>query len=192
MKLIREYIEAKVEIKGVGAGFKVGYYLDTNLKSVKEFKPGMYGDIKTSDSNTQDEPTKIEKPNSPIKKVSAKKIEESIKHLSGRNKKELWDKFRRKKTEAIFDIALSENVMWLIQMLIETGRYVNLDVDDKRDGLIFAAANGDYEIVKQMLDNGADPRDVNLGYIGYNIIPLIKQYRKMKSWKKDWKPENNT
>ena len=43
-------VEVKVEVKGEGSSFKPGYDLQTDLKSVKDFKPGMYGDVKTSDT----------------------------------------------------------------------------------------------------------------------------------------------
>jgi hypothetical protein len=43
-------VEVKVEIKMGGTKFEPGYELQTDLKSVKDFKPGMYGDIKTSDT----------------------------------------------------------------------------------------------------------------------------------------------
>jgi len=46
--------EVKVEIKGEGSSFKPGYDLQTDLKSVKDFKPGMFGNIKTSDTETED------------------------------------------------------------------------------------------------------------------------------------------
>lgn len=42
--------EVKVEIKMGGTKFEPGYELQTDLKSVKNFKPGMYGEIKTSDT----------------------------------------------------------------------------------------------------------------------------------------------
>ena len=42
--------EVKVEMKLGGAKFEPGYELQTNLKSVKDFKPGMFGDVKTSDT----------------------------------------------------------------------------------------------------------------------------------------------
>jgi hypothetical protein len=42
--------EVKVEIKMGGQKFEPGYDLQTNLKSVKDFKPGMFGDVKTSDT----------------------------------------------------------------------------------------------------------------------------------------------
>jgi hypothetical protein len=52
--LKREYdkgkVEVKVEIKMGGAKFEPGYDMQTNLKSVKDFKPGMFGDVKTSDT----------------------------------------------------------------------------------------------------------------------------------------------
>lgn len=47
-------VEVKVEIKGEGSSFKPGYDLQTDLKSVKDFQPGMYGDVKTSDTKTED------------------------------------------------------------------------------------------------------------------------------------------
>ena len=42
--------EVKVEMKLGDSKFKPGYELQTDLKSVKEFKPGMFGDVKTSDT----------------------------------------------------------------------------------------------------------------------------------------------
>jgi len=52
--LKREYekskTEVKVEIKMGGQKFEPGYELQTDLKSVKDFKPGMFGDVKTSDN----------------------------------------------------------------------------------------------------------------------------------------------
>ena len=46
--------EVKVEVKGEGSSFnpRIGYHLQTDLKSVKDFKPGMYGNVKTSDNET--------------------------------------------------------------------------------------------------------------------------------------------
>lgn len=43
-------VEVKVEIKMGGSKFEPGYEMQTDLKSVKDFKPGMYGDVKTSDT----------------------------------------------------------------------------------------------------------------------------------------------
>ena len=43
-------VEVKVEIKMGGEKFNPGYELQTDLKSVKDFKPGMYGDVKTSNT----------------------------------------------------------------------------------------------------------------------------------------------
>jgi hypothetical protein len=57
--------EVKVEIKMGGTKFEPGYDLQTNLKSVKDFKPGMFGDVKTSDtegSKKKEEGQKEEKP----------------------------------------------------------------------------------------------------------------------------------
>jgi len=43
--------EVKVEISGEGSSFKPGYDLQTNLDSVKDFKPGMFGEIRTADND---------------------------------------------------------------------------------------------------------------------------------------------
>jgi len=52
--LKREYekgkTEVKVEINMGGSKFEPGYDLQTNLKSVNDFKPGMFGEVKTSDN----------------------------------------------------------------------------------------------------------------------------------------------
>ena len=42
--------EVKVEMKMGKEKFEPGYDLQTDQKSVKDFKPGMYGDVKTSDT----------------------------------------------------------------------------------------------------------------------------------------------
>jgi len=43
-------VEVKVEMNLGGAKFEPGYDLQTKLDSVKDFKPGMYGEVKTGDS----------------------------------------------------------------------------------------------------------------------------------------------
>jgi len=52
--LKREYdkakVEVKVDIKLGGSKFTPGFDMQTDLKSVKDFKPGMFGDVKTSDT----------------------------------------------------------------------------------------------------------------------------------------------
>ena len=50
--LKKEFQKGKTEVKVEMSSheFKPGYNLDTNLKTVKDFKPGMYGEIKTSDT----------------------------------------------------------------------------------------------------------------------------------------------
>jgi hypothetical protein len=64
--------EVKVEIKGEGSSFKPGYDLQTDLKSVKDFKPGMFGDVKTEDTASKGEnnkpASKTEEPKSPKNK----------------------------------------------------------------------------------------------------------------------------
>jgi len=46
-------VEVKVEISGQGASFKPKYDLQTDLDSVKDFKPGMYGEVKTADTKRE-------------------------------------------------------------------------------------------------------------------------------------------
>jgi hypothetical protein len=57
--LKKEFQKGKTEVKVemTTHEFKPGYNLDTKLKSVNNFKPGMYGEVKTNDS----EKTKREK-----------------------------------------------------------------------------------------------------------------------------------
>jgi len=62
--------EVKVEIKGEGSSFKPGYDLQTDLKSVKDFKPGMFGEIKTND--TEGGSKKQDTPASPIENKETK------------------------------------------------------------------------------------------------------------------------
>jgi len=65
-------VEVKVEIKGEGSSFKPGYDLQTDLKSVKDFKPGMYGEVKTNDTGREDGPLpRGNEPPSPNKKTEA-------------------------------------------------------------------------------------------------------------------------
>ena len=71
--------EVKVEINMGDAKFDPGYDMQTNLDSVKDFKPGMYGEVKTADNSkaagqkpgAQTAPAKGEKPNLDPKKDSA-------------------------------------------------------------------------------------------------------------------------
>jgi len=80
--------EVKVEIKGEGSSFKPGYDLQTDLKSVKDFKPGMYGDVKTTDSETPE-------PKSPKNKKEETPAED--KKPKGDNEQEADTKEKSKK-----------------------------------------------------------------------------------------------
>lgn len=50
--LKKEYNKGKTEVKVEMSSheFKPGYNLETSQKSIKDFKPGMYGQVKTSDN----------------------------------------------------------------------------------------------------------------------------------------------
>lgn len=80
--LKREYdknkVEVKVEIKMGGAKFEPGYDLQTDLKSVKEFKPGMFGDNKSPESKSSDaKPPKTESSETKSPQVKAQSAEKS-------------------------------------------------------------------------------------------------------------------
>jgi len=80
--LSKEYqkgkVEVKVEVRGEGSSFKPGYDLQTDLKSVKDFKPGMYGDVKTGDTKKGIDPPlpRGEEPTSPNKKTEKPSAED--------------------------------------------------------------------------------------------------------------------
>lgn len=57
--------EVKVEMKMGGAKFEPGYDLQTDLKSVNDFKPGMFGEVKTVDTPGADKTNSPGAPNSP-------------------------------------------------------------------------------------------------------------------------------
>lgn len=95
--------EVKVEINMGGAKFEPGYDLQTNLDSVKDFKPGMFGEVKTADTkkdkdNKQNLDTKKQQPT--FQKGEGEKTEKSeakpetkdqqkdIKKKEGENKEE--------------------------------------------------------------------------------------------------------
>lgn len=61
--------EVKVEMRMGGSKFEPGYELQTDLKSVKDFKPGMFGDVKTSDT----EGSKKKEGGQPASKTTAEK-----------------------------------------------------------------------------------------------------------------------
>lgn len=83
--------EVKVEVKGEGSSFKPKMDLETNLKSVKDFQPGMYGDIKTSDSGL----SKGEKPKSPNNKKEKTDAEDT----EPEDAKEATDKKEKKSSK---------------------------------------------------------------------------------------------
>lgn len=68
--LKREYnkakTEVKVEISGQGASFKPGYDMQASTDSVKEFKPGLFGEVKTIDTEKTDKKDNLDsKKNNP-------------------------------------------------------------------------------------------------------------------------------
>jgi len=52
--LKKEFQKGKTEVKVEISyhDFKPGYHLETDVKTVKDFKPGMYGQVKTSDTES--------------------------------------------------------------------------------------------------------------------------------------------
>lgn len=96
--LKKEFNKGKTEVKVEMSShdFKPGYQMENPSKSVKDFKPGMYGHVKTSENNVSKDSTpnfpetkfpgssESSKENGEKKKSSAKKVEVKTK---GNNKK---------------------------------------------------------------------------------------------------------
>jgi hypothetical protein len=68
----KSQVEVKVEMKLGDSNFKPGYDLQTKLDSVKDFKPGMYGDVKTSDTKEEKPKTNVEESDNVIEKAKEK------------------------------------------------------------------------------------------------------------------------
>jgi len=70
-------VEVKVEMKIGDKKFEPGYDLQTDLKSVKNFKPGMYGEIKTGDTGKNQNSSKTGTQNTPINNKKEEGSEET-------------------------------------------------------------------------------------------------------------------
>lgn len=79
--------EVKVEINMGGTKFEPGYDLQTDLKSVKDFKPGMFGEVKTADTKED-----VKKPTNTV--VNDKQQKSSSEKPEEQKAKE--DKFKTK------------------------------------------------------------------------------------------------
>jgi hypothetical protein len=76
----RGKVEVKVEMKLGDSKFEPGYDLQTDLKSVKDFKPGMFGEIKTADTKTKGKSEdKKEKPSFKTEKEEVESEEKEVK-----------------------------------------------------------------------------------------------------------------
>jgi hypothetical protein len=91
-------VEVKIEVKGEGSSFKPGYDLQTDLDSVKDFKPGMYGDVKTGDTNKKDDGPlpRGQEPSSPNKKTEEPAKEAGAEDKDPKGGKEAADKQEEK------------------------------------------------------------------------------------------------
>jgi hypothetical protein len=88
--------EVKVEISGQGASFKPGYDLQTNLDSVKDFKPGMFGEVKTADTQKDNKSSGKKEPAS----LDAKKDQPTFQKGEGeKDEKEKKDETSKTKTK---------------------------------------------------------------------------------------------
>jgi len=94
----QKQVAVKVEIKGQGSNFKPGYYLQTNLDSVKDFKPtiftssnnSMSKDMSKNNEKTSKE-TKNKTNNIPIKKqknIKTNNTQNNIKKIDLKTKKQ--------------------------------------------------------------------------------------------------------
>jgi len=73
-------VEVKVEMKLGDKKFEPGYDLQTDLKSVKDFKPGMFGDVKTGDTGKEKNSSKTGTQNTPIKDNKGEEENEETKN----------------------------------------------------------------------------------------------------------------
>jgi len=99
--------EVKVEMKMGSTKFEPGYDLQTNLKSIKDFKPGMYGQVKTLDNENKKET----KPIKSYKNIENKKISKKPKtnpSTMDKNKKEDTNSKNNVEKKTIFKINLKK------------------------------------------------------------------------------------
>jgi len=98
--LKREYqkgqTEVKVEISMGGAKFEPGYDLQTDLKSVKDFKPGMFGEVKTAENPNPKEQGSMDGEKKPS--LDAKKEQGSFQKGEGDSEKKELPKKEEPKT----------------------------------------------------------------------------------------------
>lgn len=80
--------EVKVEMKIGDKKFEPGYDTQMDLKSVKDFKPGMFGEVKTSDTEKTKSKSKTKTESSPINNNDEKKDEAENKQEESAEKKQ--------------------------------------------------------------------------------------------------------
>jgi hypothetical protein len=90
----KKQTEVKVEMKMGSTKFEPGYDLQTDLKSVKDFKPGNFGQVKTSDNEKKSEPKPNENPQGIQNNLQKSKTKEQP---DNKNKKETGEKSEEKK-----------------------------------------------------------------------------------------------
>lgn len=91
--------EVKVEIKMGGSKFEPGYDLQTDVKTTKDFKPGMYGDVKTSDTEGSKKEKNESSEGSAPKDLGGVKIKAVSKSSDKKEKKEDKKDKKEDKTE---------------------------------------------------------------------------------------------
>ena len=102
--------EVKVEMKLGSAKFEPGYDLQTNLKSVKDFKPGMFGDVKTSDTEKEKKPVETTKDKPTFQKGEGETASKPKEKEKGEEKpKEKEEKFKSKSEKEDIKDKDSEN-----------------------------------------------------------------------------------
>jgi len=87
-------VEVKVEMNIGGSKFEPGYELQTDLKSVKDFKPGMYGQVKTSENESE-----LNKNSKNQKQVPKKETTEESTEEKGPKKETLKVDLKTKKND---------------------------------------------------------------------------------------------
>lgn len=112
--------------------------------------------------------------------MRAKFVNEAIKHLQPIPNEEILNHFKKYSIEDRFLKGIDDDIPFIIKELIDTNEIKKISQNDIKKGLVIACAQGNIEIVKMLLDNGANPEDVNLNWIDDNVYLIIREYRKKR------------
>ncbi len=102
--------EVKVEMKMGGSKFEPGYEMQTDLKSVKDFKPGMYGDVKMGEDAKNNTPEGQKPPKGGLGGVKVKAATADDKKPVDAEKKEGKEDDKKKEKEEVDEKKVNEEI----------------------------------------------------------------------------------